>query len=446
MQMAELLAGIAEVDITPPVGHRMAGHFYEVLSDGVNDPLKAKALVLEQGDRRFAFAFADVVSLSPNVSRQVRHRFSRIGNVPMANTMVLATHSHTGPLYDDVRRDFFHDKAIAELGEDPYEQVHYPDFLADRLVQALSKAYVQLDSAELAFTSLKAHNLSFNRRYLMRDGTVRFNPGQLNPDIVRPAGPIDPEIANLMISSESERLLGSLTIFACHADTLGGTKYSADYPYYIEQELRDRFGPEFISAFAAGTCGDINHIDVSKESPRKGEEVTERIGRTIGDIILDGLEIGMPLEEPSLDSRSRILDIDLQEVTPSQIERARSNLALLAESNGRFEEVVEAVKTLDLEQRGHIWPVEVQAFRFDDNTALVGLPGEIFADLGLAIKEQSPFDSTMVVTLANDRLSYIPTERAFNEGSYEVTNSRVKPGSGEKLVSAAVELLEDLAA
>lgn len=444
--MAKLLAGVAEVDITPPIGHRMAGHFYEVLSDGMHDPLKAKAIVLEQGEQKFAFAFADVVSLSPNVSRHVRQRFSRIGNIPMANTMIMATHSHTGPLYDDVRRDFFHDKAMAELGEDPYEKIYYPDFLADRLVGALSGAYAQLDNAEMAFTSLKQHKISFNRRYLMRDGTVRFNPGQLNPDIVRPAGPIDPEIANLMISSaHTERLLGGLTVFACHADTMGGTNYSADYPFYIEQELRDQFGPEFISAFAAGTCGDINHIDVTKERPRKGEEITERIGNAIGQIILDGLEIGVPITEPSFDSRSRVLDIALQEVSDAQIELARRNLAFLSEGNGRFEEVVEAVKTLDLEQRGHTWPVEVQAFRLDRNTAMIGLPGEIFADLGLAIKEQSPFDSTIVTTLANDRLSYIPTEQAFREGSYEVTNSRVKAGSGEKLAETAIKLLEELA-
>lgn len=445
--MSELLAGIAEVDITPPLGHRMAGHFYEVLSDGVHDPLKAKALVIEQGDTRFAFAFADVVSLSPNVSRHVRQRFSQIANIPMANTMVLATHSHTGPLYDDVKRDFFHDKAVAEIGHDPSEQVYYPDFLADKLVGVLSKAYARLDDTELSLTSLKEDKLSFNRRYWMKDGSVRFNPGQLNPDIHKPAGPIDPDVFNLMVGSANRRgLLGSLTVFACHADTLGGTQYSADYPFYIERELRSLFGPDFVSAFAAGACGDINHIDVSVDGPRKGEEVTRRLGETLGSYILHGLYIGEPIDNPSLDAMSKVVEIPLQEVSEEQIERARKNLALLGEPNGRFEEVVEAVKTLELEQRGNLWPVEVQAFRLDANTALVGLPGEMFTELGLSIKEQSPFDSTIVTTLANDRLSYIPTERAFDEGSYEVTNSRVKPGSGEKLVDVSLELLEKLAA
>lgn len=445
--MSELKAGVAEVDITPPAGHRMAGHFYEVLSEGEHDPLKAKAVVLEQGGQRFAFAFADVVSLSPNVSRQARHRFSRIGNMPMANTMVMATHSHTGPLYDDVRRDFFHDLAIAKHGVDPHEKIYYPDYLVDKLVEALSSAYSVLDDAELSLTRVEHNGLSFNRRYLMKDGSVRFNPGQLNPDIVKPAGPIDPEITNLLISGRKQKALGSLTVFACHADTMGGSLYSADYPYYIQEAFRDYLADyQFISAYATGPAGDINHIDVSRNDPRKGEAVTERIGTTIGEVILRELDKGSSISRPSFDSRSKVIEISLQEVSPKQIETARQDLGLLTQKNVGFEKVVEAVKTLDLEQRGPLWPVEVQAFRLDDNTAWVGLPGEIFAELGLAIKDQSPFDSTIVTSLANDRLSYIPTKKAFSEGSYEVTNSRVKPGSGEQIAQAAIELLNELAA
>jgi neutral ceramidase len=72
------------------------------------------------------------------------------------------------------------------------------------------------------------------------------------------------------------------------------------------------------------------------------------------------------------------------------------------------------------------------------------LPSEIFVEFGLAIKSASPFKTTLVVELANDDLAYIPTKRAFAEGSYEITNSRVQPGTGEKLADAAVALLKEL--
>jgi hypothetical protein len=88
--------------------------------------------------------------------------------------------------------------------------------------------------------------------------------------------------------------------------------------------------------------------------------------------------------------------------------------------------------------------MEVQVFRLDKETALVGLPGEIFCDLGQAIKRASPFKRTIVMSICNDRPAYVPTRKAFAEGSYEVANSRVKPGGGEMLVDAAVKLLKQL--
>ena len=74
----------------------------------------------------------------------------------------------------------------------------------------------------------------------------------------------------------------------------------------------------------------------------------------------------------------------------------------------------------------------------------MGLPGEIFVELGLAIKRRSPFKTTIVIELCNDAPGYLPTRKAFVEGSYETVNSRIESGGGEALVEAAVELLEAL--
>jgi hypothetical protein len=76
--------------------------------------------------------------------------------------------------------------------------------------------------------------------------------------------------------------------------------------------------------------------------------------------------------------------------------------------------------------------------------AIVGLPGEIFVELGLPIKKASPFKTTLVVELCNDAPGYVPTRKAFDEGSYETINSRVQPGGGEMLVEAATKLLKEL--
>ena len=438
-------AGVAEIDITPPVGHRMAGYFDERLATGIHDPLRAKAIVIKQGKETFAFAFCDLVGLSLHVSTNARAQASQRTGIPVSHILIAATHSHTGPTFDDVRRDYFHAKAMAKLGRDPQEEIYYPDFLAERLAQVLAEANNKMAPSTLAAGIGKQKGLSFNRRYHMKNGKVAFNPGQLNPNIVRPAGPIDPDVAALfMRSADGQHALAGLTVFACHCDTVGGTDYSADYPHFLQQTLRCKFGAEFISAFASGTCGDINHINVVVKEPLKGFDVAERIGTTLGRTVLDMQANLVPLSQSSFALRSKTLALPLQEVTPEQVKAARAKLPLLETDDGDFYEKVEAVKAVDLANRGKTWPMEVQVFRLDAGTAIVGLPGEIFVDLGLAIKRASPFQRTIVMSICNDRPGYVPTRKAFTEGSYEVTNSRIKPGGGEMLVETASQLLKEL--
>ena len=90
---------MAEINITPPVGHRMAGYFDERFATGVHDPLKAKALVLQQGGQEFVFVFCDLVGLSLNVTTNARATISRETGIPVSNIVMAATHSHTGPLF-----------------------------------------------------------------------------------------------------------------------------------------------------------------------------------------------------------------------------------------------------------------------------------------------------------------------------------------------------------
>jgi len=89
-------------------------------------------------------------------------------------------------------------------------------------------------------------------------------------------------------------------------------------------------------------------------------------------------------------------------------------------------------------------PLEVQVFTIGDDVAVVGLPGEIFTELSMAIKEASPFETTLVIELTNSHIAYVPTEKAFRQGSYETINSRVAPGGGELMVEAAIKMLNKI--
>jgi neutral ceramidase len=439
----ELRAGVAEIDITPPVGHRMAGYFDERLATGTHDPLHAKAIVMQQGGEQIAMVFCDLVGISLNVSKNARAQASQKTGIPVSHILISATHSHTGPLFDDTRRKYFHELAIQKFGKDPQEKIHYPDFLAERLVKVIAEAQSKLQPAEIDVGIGKQFGLGFNRRYHMKNGMVAFNPGQLNTNIVRAAGPIDPDVGMLLVRDAKRKLRGGLTVFAMHADTVGGTLYSADYAYFLQQTLRKELGRNYISAFAAGTCGDINHINVAVKEPVKGFDVAKRLGGTLGKTVLANLANAKPVQNPSLAARSAKISLALQEITPEQLADAKTKIDKLGDSTAGFFTKVQAVKTLDLAEKGTNWPSEVQVFRLDSDTAIVGLPCEIFVELGLAIKEQSPFKKTIVMSICNDRPSYVPTIKAFKEGSYEISNARVRPGVGEMLVETAVKLLNE---
>ena len=344
-----------------------------------------------------------------------------------------------------MRRDYFHQLAVEKNGTDAAEKVYYPDLLVDRLVKVITQARQNLRPATLETGIAKQENLAFNRRYWMRNGKVVFNPGQMNTNIVRPAGPTDPEVSILLARDwQSGKPFAGLTVFAMHLDTAGGTEYSADYAFYLQEGLRKKFGPSYISAFGAGTCGDLNHINVNKKETTKGFEAAERIGSTLAETVLKASEHLDSVSKPSLSVRNTVLEIQLQRVSPEAVADAKSKVNKLGDPNTDFTSKVVLAKTLDLAARGPTIPMEVQVFRLDPDTAIVCLPGEIFVELGLAIKRGSPFKNTMVISICNDRPNYVPTLKAFSEGSYEVTNSRVQPGTGEQLVEAAITLLKDL--
>jgi len=132
---------------------------------------------------------------------------------------------------------------------------------------------------------------------------------------------------------------------------------------------------------------------------------------------------------------------------PSEVEWAKRTAATYGQPKpAPFLELVKAYRILDVEALGgKPLEAEVQVIRLNRDTALVALPGEIFTELGLAIKQGSPFKRTIVVELANGSLGYVPDRKGFSQGNYEAVSARCAAGSGEKLVDAAIDLLRTLA-
>jgi hypothetical protein len=445
----KLKAGVAVTDITAPIPFRMHGYFYERLSTGVKDPLHARAIVFQQGKELAAFVFCDLVGIPYSETAPARKKASELTGIPVEHIAVTGTHTHTGPQFFMSINDYWHDEAVAKFGKDPYDAEGYKRLLVDHIAEAVVQAKAALAPVDLKAGFTNEERISFNRRYHMKGGATRFNPAINNPDIIGPAGPIDPQIGIISITPAGAKEPSSAIVsFAMHPDTTGGgTLYSADYIYALDQRMKKSFGPEFTTLFGTGTCGDINHRNVHSETQRTAEELGMILG---GDIItaIRGDKLA-PVKQPTLAVRSKKVQAKLQPFTESDLAQAKKNMARLGAKDLPFSDAVEACKVMDLVRLKKLWdgdivPLEVQAFRLDDETAIVTLPSEIFVNLGLSIKAASPFKTTLVIELANNSVAYIPTKQAFLEGSYEVTNSRVERGTGEKLAETAVELLREL--
>ena len=153
-----------------------------------------------------------------------------------------------------------------------------------------------------------------------------------------------------------------------------------------------------------------------------------------------------PVELGSLRSKSETVSLPLPTVTPAEVEQANQDVRASRNDNRiGFMKLVNAYKVLDVAARkGQPHEVEVQVIALGRDVAWVSLPGEVFVELGLAIKRRSPFKYTMIAELANGSIGYIPDRRSYAEGNYEPVSARCAAGSGEMLVDAAVRLLQEL--
>ncbi len=434
---AELSAGAAAVRITPDQPMPMAGYYSTRLSTNTHDELHAKAIVIEQDNKRVALVVCDLISLPRTVVVQAREIISRITEVPGVNVMISATHSHTGPVLDT---------GSSRKGAEAKDMMAVREYTAQlpaKIAEAVRLAEAALQPARISIAHEQEEHLSHNRRFQLRDGSVGWNSGKLNTNIVRAAGPIDPEVAVLYFDSLREVPIATYVNFAMHPDTVGGLEFSADYAFTLSRLLGEYKGTNMVTVFANGTCGNINHVDVQWANPQKGHAEAARLGTVLAGNVFKAYTRLRTLRPETLHVRSEMVTLPLPELKPGDVEAARAIAARVGTTNTpKFLEQVNAFKVLDVAAReGQPQDVEVQVIALGDDMAWVSLPGEIFVELGLEIKEKSPFRHTLIAELANGAIGYIPNKKAYDQGNYEPVSARCAKGSGEMLVDSALKLL-----
>lgn len=450
-QTLGLYAGAAQVDITP---REAAYPHYRGPSTGVHDPLYAKALVIREGDQKIAIVICDLPWVERQLSSKVRMLAAKKTGIPYSNILIAGTHTHTSPAYHSNIRELTGSLRPPFAKDEDIEEDSYAATLIKNMAKAIEDANNSATRVVIETATAEVENLAFNRRFIMHDGKVQTNPGMGNPGIVRSAGPADPALGIVLIRRVSDNTpFAALTNFSLHADTFGGTAFSADYPGFLAKALDDKFGKDFVSIFSPAPCGDINHVDAIGKRRPSSEEIGARLGRAV----VGQANHMKPLVGASLAALTEYVYAPGQNFSPEELTWAHQDQAELLYNDSKFLERRRRLKIRSLERLRRTeavpptvadeqWklPLEVQAFKVSDDLAVVGLPGEVFVELGLAIKANSPFRTTLVIELTNSHIAYVPTRRAFAEGSYETINSRLAPGGGEMMVEMAVRLLNNL--
>lgn len=438
-----LRLGAAATAINAPTGIGLAGYYHARGNEGVLDDLFAKAIVLDDGRTQAAIVVCDLIAMPRWIVEAARAAVEQQTGIPGTHVLVAATHTHTAPvLYREWSRDDV-DGGSAPAAREYSERL--PGWIAD----AVAKAHQLRQPIRVLAATEHEDQLAYNRRWWMRDGSVGWNPGKNHPDLVRPAGPIDPEVGVLYAETAEAPRRPILTFvnYAMHPDTTGGTRLSADYPGALARALALYHGPEMLTVFANGTCGNLNHLNFRWAAPQTSPREANRLGIILAAAVFKAYPDLKPVETsgPLRVSVERVA-LPLPAITEAELEQARLD-ARTARDNSRdgFMKLVRAHRALDIAAReGKPQDVEVQVIALGRELAWVSWPGEIFVELGLSVKAGSPFPHTYNIELANGTIGYIPNKSAWPEGNYEVESARVAEGSGEILVTRALRQLEAL--
>jgi neutral ceramidase len=413
-------AGFAEIDITPPMGTPKQGSNGKTVASSVLDPLYARAAVFEIGAERFAILQLDTALIMAAETASIRAAVAKDHGFPGDRVMVSATHNHAGP---------------ALINEGLPRDEKYVATLVAKCAEVVGQAVSARRPAQVAAGVAFEFGVAFNRRILMRDGTVRTHGSFKDPNALAFEGPIDPEVGVLAVRSMHGSLMGALVNFACHPTAhWNDGVITAGFPGVAARILKEKGIP--VPMFLQGAAGNMHSQD-----PRGfPEKSMEEIGKALADDAMKAVTSAKWTTPATLSARSKTLALPFRTVTDQDLQGSGKGMQRFGEKGYYDRKIPELLEYM---KKGTD-DGEVQVFRIDD-LAFVSQPSESFVEHGLRIKEAAWPVRAWVVGYANGMLGYLPHEEAFKRGGYECTfgpPSLMAPDTGAKLATAAIEMIK----
>jgi len=440
--------GFARVDITPRLGVPMAGYTFLRKASSIRDSLELNALAVSDGQKTAVLLSADLLDLQDNdLALEMRKRIAAAAGMPVEAVYFHCTHTHLSPAFGKADPN----------GETSFDgDPAYCEDLIEKACAAAKAAVADLASATMAVGRAEAKRISFIRRFRMKDGGFRTNPGVNNPDILDPIGQVDETVQVIRFRREGRDEVLAVN-FGTHPDTVGGDAISADWPGFARRSVEKALdGVKCL--FFNGALGDVNHVCVDPKPGEceglkrdfddvdRGYEHARHMGRVIAGAVMSVYGKCAPVEAGEVSFSVKNVSIPSNRPKPEELPMAHKYSELHAA--GKDDQipfkgmelttvVAEAGRMLRLENGPDVFSMPLSSVSIGDAVRFVGIPGEPFTEIGRRIKDESPAATTFVSCITNGYYGYFPTANAYQEGGYESRASIFGPTVADALVCAA---------
>ena len=454
-QDKQLQAGAAMANITPPLGSLIIGGFRPIPATHIHDELFARCIVLDDGSTKVAIVIADVLGIPREVVDLAKKQITQHTEIPASHILIAATHTHSAATPRGPKAVFW-----------PDEISSYGQFLAQRFSDGVRRAVNNLEPARIGWGVTEEPSEVFNRRWFSNDANllanpfggidrVRMNPPRNHPSLERPAGVTDPEIRFISIQSSEGRPIALLANYSLHY--VGGVNagdVSADYFGYFSRYIEKKIGaqglePAFVGTLSNGTSGDINNINFQPKPGGKRYARYEKMKEVAEHVAAKVHEAYSKVEYVdwiALDARQKDIELKLRQPTAEMLAHFEKALKL---PEGKFisisTEKIYAQRIAKLKDAPESIHASLQAIRIGDS-CISAIPFETFVEIGLQLKQESPFKNSFTIELANGWYGYLPTPEQHRLGGYEtwLGTNWVEKGASDRVIAELLDMYNQL--
>jgi len=432
----KLKAGVAREIITPKLGGLLAGYGSDKPSTVVHDDLTVTALTLEYGQTRTVLLSVTVCLLDNDLCAKIRTLCGEAAGVPVANVIVAATHTHSGPLTSGGG-----DAGRADAGNDV--ATYCNEILLPKCVAAVAASVKEMKPVTMGVAKTES-KVGINRRQILPNNRVIL--GQ------NPWGTYDPEMTVISFKGEDGKSFANIVHCTAHCTAIGNTTdISRDWAGVMVDRLEQESGA--ITMFFNGMQGDVAPRMANGGSTGNMQHAMEVGAVAALDAVRAYKDIRVYREEKlSL----AIGEVQLPEAPLMPLEEARSELAKIeAAPPGRWSAgnrnlLAKVVEFYETGQTGESFFTYDQTLVKIGPVVLVPVPFEASSEISLRLRAYSKYGHTLALGCTNGSNSYLPSQDQICRGGYEIERwtwarpRRLVDNADMHLVNQNIQLMEKL--